>query len=90
MYEIMDYEKYLSSLDLTLQLIELLKKDRTEVIKALKYVVIGDSSMEEVSRKFDLDTSDYKKLTKEFSKRIDRKWVKYMEEDTIWKVCLVK
>ena len=73
MYEIMDYEKYLSSLDLTLQLIELLKKDRTEVIKALKYVVIGDSSMEEVSRKFDLDTSDYKKLTKEFSKRIDRK-----------------
>jgi len=72
MYEMLDCEKYLTSLDFSLQIIDLMKKERKDVIDFLKYVVIGDKAIKDMGEHFDIDTKGHKRLVKEYRKRIDK------------------
>lgn len=70
LYDLISCYKYLASLDFSLQLIDIMDNDKKEVINNLAQVVNGDSSINDVGKKFDIDTSCCKRLVKEYVKSL--------------------
>lgn len=70
LYELADCYKYLTSLDFSLQLIDLMKEDKRELIKGLSKVVTGDASIKTIGEDFSIESTSCKRLVKEYKERI--------------------
>ena len=69
MYDITNGEKYLKSCDFACQLIDLFHEDRSEIIKQLSKVLLGEISTVELGNKLGIDTTFCKRLVKEYNSR---------------------
>lgn len=69
MYDITNGEKYLNSCDFACQLIDLFHEDRSEIIKQLSKVLLGEISTVELGNKLGIDTTFCKRLVKEYNSR---------------------